>query len=46
MNQLFMFLGLLSFLGLSGCATKEKDSGYYERANKVSKEALSELDRD
>lgn len=46
MNKFLLLLCLAVFLGLAGCATKESDSGYYDRANKVSKEAMSELDRD
>lgn len=36
----------LVFIAFSGCASKKSDEGYYDRANKASKEALNKLDKE
>jgi hypothetical protein len=45
MSRLATVWSIIILLGFAGCATKKSDDGYYERANKVSKEALNELDK-
>ena len=39
----FFTLALIAF---SGCAAQKSDDGYYNRANKASKEALEKLDKE
>ncbi|MFA6191606.1 MAG: hypothetical protein WC665_04560 [Sulfurimonas sp.] len=46
MNKLIILLSAVSLLGLVGCTTPKSDNSYYDRANKVSKEAINELDKE
>ncbi len=46
MNKLIMFLSIAALMGFVGCASHKSDSSYYDRANKVSKETINELDKE
>lgn len=46
MRIFYIILGLAVLFNFIGCAQKNSDNTYYERANKVSKEALSELEKE
>jgi len=48
-NGIRVFIGLLCFVVLNGCATHTKnkyDKNAYNRANKASEKALDKLDRE
>ncbi|MDO8454271.1 MAG: hypothetical protein Q7S59_06830 [Sulfurimonas sp.] len=46
MNKLIILLSVAALVGFVGCASKKSDNSYYDRANKVSKETLNELDKE
>ncbi len=46
MNKLIMLLSVAALVGFVGCASHKSDNSYYDRANKVSKEAINELDKE
>lgn len=46
MRTIYITLGVVVLFSFVGCAQKSSDNSYYERANKVSKEALSELEKE
>lgn len=45
-RKLVLILSSVIALLFVACASKTTDSGYYDRANKVSKEALEGLDKE
>ena len=46
MRTFYIILGVVVLFSFIGCAQKNSDNAYYERANKVSKEALFELEKE
>jgi len=46
MNKFIILLSVVALLSFVGCATPKSDNSYYDRANKVSKEAINELDKE
>lgn len=44
-SKLVIFLSI-ALIGFSGCTAQKSDEGYYDRANKASKEALEKLDKE
>lgn len=46
MRTFYIILGVIVLFSFVGCAQKNCDNAYYERANKVSKEAHSQLKKE
>ncbi|MCX6077256.1 MAG: hypothetical protein NTW78_10305 [Campylobacterales bacterium] len=46
MNKVIILLSFAALVGFIGCASQKVDNSYYDRANKVSKDTLNELDKE
>ena len=46
MRKFCILLSAIVLFSFVGCSQKSTDNAYYERANKVSKEALFELEKE